>query len=235
MNSVGPRNGRRGREQAKVGGAGAGELPVSERRGAILAIAAEMFARKGFAATTVREIADEAGILSGSLYHHFDSKESMIDEIISAFIDEMVTSYRDIIESTGDPLETLQKLIRRAFDALLPNRSALTVAQNESHYLQQFERFAYLQESYAEIERLWTSVLQRGIDAGVFRSDLDTKLVYLFMRDAIWVTVRWYQPGGRYTIDELAETYTAIALDGIRQDEPVAPPKRRRAAAAATR
>jgi AcrR family transcriptional regulator len=221
---MGPRNGRRGREQA---GAGAGELPVSERREAILAIAAEMFARKGFAATTVREIADEAGILSGSLYHHFDSKESMIDEIISAFIDEMVTSYREIIDATDDPLATLQSLIRRAFDALLPNRAALTVAQNESHYLQQFERFSYLQESYAEIERLWTSVLQRGIDAGVFRSDLDTKLVYLFMRDAIWVTVRWYQPGGRYTIDELADTYTAIALDGIRQESPAPAAKRR--------
>jgi AcrR family transcriptional regulator len=228
----GPRNGRRGREQA---GAGAGELPVSERRGAILAIAAEMFARKGFAATTVREIADEAGILSGSLYHHFDSKESMIDEIISTFIDEMVTSYREIIDGTDDPLDTLQQLIRRAFDALLPNRAALTVAQNESHYLQQFERFSYLQESYAEIERLWTSVLQGGIDAGVFRSDLDTKLVYLFMRDAIWVTVRWYQPGGRYTIDELADTYTAIALDGIRQDEPAPKRRQRRAPLSATR
>ncbi len=50
----------------------------SERRDEILAIAAQLFAERGFAATTVREIADAAGILSGSLYHHFDSKASMV-------------------------------------------------------------------------------------------------------------------------------------------------------------
>src|SRR5262249_57938903 len=59
---------------ARQPGTGAAPL-VSERREEILAIAAKIFADKGYASTTVREIADAAGILSGSLYHHFDSKE----------------------------------------------------------------------------------------------------------------------------------------------------------------
>ena len=54
-----------------------------DRRQAILACAAELFATRGVAATTVRQIADEVGILSGSLYHHFESKEAIVDEIIS--------------------------------------------------------------------------------------------------------------------------------------------------------
>ena len=55
----------------------------SERRARMVALAGELFAQKGYRATTVREIADAAGILSGSLYHHFDSKESIGDEILS--------------------------------------------------------------------------------------------------------------------------------------------------------
>jgi AcrR family transcriptional regulator len=213
---VAPRSGRRGRADQRKDGETTKDLPVSERREAILAIAAEIFARKGFTATTVREIADEAGILSGSLYHHFDSKETMVDEVLSGFLDDMVKGYEEIVDSVEDPLEALRGLIRFAFNALLPHRAALKVAQNESHYLQQFDRFAYLQQGYSRVEELWTSVLVAGIESGVFRRDLDTKLVYLFMRDAIWVTVRWYQPGGRYTLDELADTYTALVLDGIR-------------------
>ncbi|MDJ0113374.1 helix-turn-helix domain-containing protein, partial [Rhodococcus erythropolis] len=54
----------------------------SGRRDELLEIAAGLFADRGVRATTVRDIADAAGILSGSLYHHFDSKESMVDEIL---------------------------------------------------------------------------------------------------------------------------------------------------------
>lgn len=192
--------------------------PVSVRRDAILTIAADIFAQKGFVATTVREIADAAGILSGSLYHHFDSKETMIDEIITGFINEMVADYTRIVEEHDDPFAALQELIRTAFAAIQPHRAALTVAQNESHYLQQFPRFAYLAEGYAKVEALWTSVLQRGIDAGVFKRNLDTKLAYLFMRDAIWVSVRWYQPEGRYTVQQLSDSYIEFLLDGIRAE-----------------
>ena len=192
--------------------------PASVRRDAILAIAADIFAQKGFVATTVREIADAAGILSGSLYHHFDSKDTMIDEIISGFINEMVTNYTRVVAEFDDPLETLKELVRTAFAAIQPHRAALTVAQNESHYLQQFPRFAYLGDGYAKVEALWTSVLQRGIDTGVFKADIDTKLAYLFMRDAIWVSVRWYQPEGRYTVQQLSDSYIEFLLDGIRAD-----------------
>lgn len=194
------------------------QAPASERRAAILDIAAEIFAQKGFVATTVREIADAAGILSGSLYHHFDSKETMVDEIISGFINDMVARYTAIVAEVDDPLEALRQLVFAAFAGIQPHRAAVTVAQNESHYLQQFERFAYLGDGYAQVEQLWTSVLRKGIERGAFKPDLDIKLTYLFMRDAIWVTVRWYQPGGRYSVQRIADSYVGLVLDGIRAD-----------------
>ncbi|WP_343243309.1 helix-turn-helix domain-containing protein, partial [Streptomyces sp. SID12501] len=60
-----------------------------ERRRELLDTAAEVFAAQGYNATTVRKIADAAGMLAGSLYYHFDSKESMLDEILSAFLNEL--------------------------------------------------------------------------------------------------------------------------------------------------
>jgi DNA-binding transcriptional regulator YbjK len=69
----------------------------------LLQIAADLFAEHGYAATTVRDIAEVAGMRSGSLYHHFDSKESMIDEILSTFINQTLDAYETVIAEGGVP------------------------------------------------------------------------------------------------------------------------------------
>ncbi len=62
-----------------------------------------MFAEQGLRTTTVRDIADSAGILSGSLYHHFDSKESMVDEILRGFLDRLFARYHEIVDAHRPP------------------------------------------------------------------------------------------------------------------------------------
>jgi AcrR family transcriptional regulator len=191
------------------------EEPTSARRDTILALAAEIFAGKGFAATTVREIADAAGILSGSLYHHFDSKESIVDEILGGFLDEVTERYHKTVAEGDDPVEVLRALVRDAFFAIGQHRAAVAVMQNEIGFLVQFPRFAYLREVAEETERLWVGVLRDGIRTGAFRSDIDPRLTYRFLRDAVWVAVRWYRPGGSYTPEDIAEAYLTFLLDGI--------------------
>jgi AcrR family transcriptional regulator len=188
---------------------------VSARREEILAIAAELFAEKGFATTTVREIADTAGILSGSLYHHFDSKESMVDEILRTFLDDILARYRAAVAEGDDPAKILRELVRAAFSALGTHRAAVAVMINEFNLLVQYPRFAYLREGADETERLWAGVVDRGITTGVFRSDIDPRMIYRFMRDAIWVSVRWYRPDGRDSPEQIADFYLDVLLDGI--------------------
>jgi TetR/AcrR family transcriptional regulator, cholesterol catabolism regulator len=188
---------------------------VSERREEILALAAKIFADKGYASTTVREIADAAGILSGSLYHHFDSKESMLDEIMHGFLDHIVVRYRATVDAGGDPLAVLQALVREAFTSLGANPAALAVMINEFNFLVQFPRFAYLREGAEETERLWVGVIEDGMREGVFRSDIDARMIYRFMRDAIWISVRWYRPDGKYRPEEIADFYIELILDGL--------------------
>jgi AcrR family transcriptional regulator len=188
---------------------------VSERREEILALASKIFADKGYASTTVREIADAAGILSGSLYHHFASKEAMLDEIMHGFLDHTVEQYRATVAAGGDPIDVLRALIREAFSSLGGNPAALAVMINEFNFLVQFPRFLYLREGAEETERLWTGVIEAGMRTGVFRSDIDARMIYRFMRDTIWISVRWYRPEGKYSPEEIADFYVAMLLDGL--------------------
>ncbi len=58
-------------------------------------------------------------------------------------------------------------------------------------------------------------VIQEWVKSGVLRRDLDVELVYRFIRDTVWVAVRWYRPGGKLTHDDVADQYLTILLDGI--------------------
>ena len=189
---------------------------ASERREHLVRLAAELFAEKGFQATTVRNIAEEAGILSGSLYHHFDSKESIVDEILTGFFEDIMASYRRVVEEGGDdPRATIAGLVRTAFGTLEPHRAAITVMQNDWNYLRGMERFAYLTKSEDEVEKMWVDTLRAGQEQGVFRLDLDPKLTYRMIRDTVWVAIRWFKPGGRLNAEGLAEHYLKVMFDGI--------------------
>ncbi|MFI6326029.1 TetR/AcrR family transcriptional regulator [Nonomuraea sp. NPDC050556] len=192
---------------------------ASERRDHLVKLAAELFARKGFQATTVREIADEAGILSGSLYHHFDSKETIVDEVLSTFLDDLVARYRVALESGGEPREVLSEMVRIGFGTLEPHRAAITVMQNDWNYLRQFERFDYLVKAEDEVERMWVEQIKAGMAVGQFRADVDPKLTYRMIRDTIWVAVRWFRPGGRLNTTGLAEHYITVLFDGLATGE----------------
>jgi AcrR family transcriptional regulator len=188
---------------------------ASERREHLVKLAAEIFARKGFQATTVREIATEAGILSGSLYHHFDSKETIVDEVLSTFLEDLIGRYRAAIERGGDPRSVLSEMVRIGFGTLEPHRAAITVMQNDWNYLRQIERFGYLVKAEDEVERMWVDQIKRGQTEGQLRADVDPKLTYRMIRDTIWVAVRWFRPGGRLNTAALAEHYITVMFDGI--------------------
>ncbi len=185
------------------------------RRAELLGIAAKLFAEKGFKNTTVRDIADAAGILSGSLYHHFDSKEAMVDEILSTFQEELFAAYDDVLAGDLDPRAKIEEAVRLSFAAIDQHHAEVAIFQNEADYLGTFDRFAYLAERNAQSRAVWIALLEEGVQAGVLRTDLDIELVYRFIRDTVWVAVRWYRPGGPLTHETVADQYLAILLDGI--------------------
>lgn len=189
---------------------------ASTRRGELLQIAGTLFAERGFANTTVRDIADAAGILSGSLYHHFDSKEAMVDELLDTFQTELWASYDEITRSDLSPRAKLEGIVRASFAAIASHPSEVAIYQNDAGFLMGQERFSYLVARHDRFRRLWRGLLRDGIKAGEFREDLDVDLAYRFLRDTVWVAVRWYRP--RMNPAVIADHYLRMVLEGISRD-----------------
>jgi len=190
-------------------------MTSTTRREELLSIAAGLFAERGLRATTVRDIADAAGILSGSLYHHFSSKEAIVDEILRGFLDALFGEYRRIVEAGLGPRETLEQLVRASFEAIHRDRDEVAIYQDELKHLRGNPRFDYLRERNTEFREMWTDVLTRGMESGDFRGDLDGRLTYRFLRDTVWVAVRWYRPDDENDHAAIADQYLNIVLDGL--------------------
>ena len=204
---------REGQASARNGPAADGSMR-SERRAHLVVLAGELFAQKGYRATTVREIADAAGILSGSLYHHFDSKEAIGDEILSSFINEVLADYRGAVASAASPRAAIEQIVRSTSRTLARHRAALAMLQNDWSYFAAQPRFAYLPKALREIERIWVTQLEAGKESGLFRADLDCKLTYRLLRDVLWIPEQWRRTRG-YSTDQVVDAFLGILFDGI--------------------
>ena len=184
----------------------------------IVSAAAKVFRTKGYHAATVRDIAEQVGILKGSLYHHFASKEELLYLVVKEPIAQM---YRAIAEIAAADLAATEKL-RRAISA----------------HLEAFDRhyphlFVYLREREAvkrrfremigfspkEYYRCWQQILQEGVENGEFRSDFDIQVTSYGLLGMLNWSCEWYDPQGRLSIQEVAEGFTALALAGLGANE----------------
>jgi TetR/AcrR family transcriptional regulator, cholesterol catabolism regulator len=202
-----------GQEKARKRGQGTGK--GSARRTQLLSIAAELFATRGYSQTTVRDIADEAGILSGSLYHHFDSKEAMLEEILRQFMDGLLSRFTAIVEGSANPRETLDELIRASFATIHAESHAVALYQNEAALLNHVPEFEFVPKTGRAVEAVWLNVLVAGRESGDFRQDLDSNIVYRFIRDTVWASVRWYNPRGKLQHEKVADQFITLLHGGL--------------------
>jgi AcrR family transcriptional regulator len=188
---------------------------VQDRRELILSTAAEMFARKGLRATTVRGIADAVGVLSGSLYHHFPSKDAIVDEVLSRYLDEIRARYAVVLASGKGPAERLHDLVVTSLEIAEEQPHATAIYQNEGQYLREMPGFGNIQSAAAEIQQTWLQVIAAGVADGVFRDDIPSWVFYRLIRDAVWLSIRWHRPDGPYSTHQLAEDVTVLFLHGF--------------------
>lgn len=186
----------------------------SKRRDEILQVAAELFAAKGYEETTIREIGDAAGILSGSLYHHFQTKEEMLHDLLRGFI-LMIPEYQAIVDRGQGTRDTICAMIDLALRTVVSNPHTVTITVHERKYLARHPTFAYVEAAWKDMSKIWYGVLQRGVEDGIVRGDLDLHLILRMVNDLIASAVDWYRPGGRYSIDEIINTQIALIFGGI--------------------
>jgi AcrR family transcriptional regulator len=188
---------------------------MSERRDAIVRVASEIFAQKGYRGTTVREIADEAGILSGSLYHHFSSKEDLAFEVLAGYYNDLLAQFRKAVAQQEDPTSLLSELISISCRGIADYPAAVALIQRSGDHLLRLERFAELAKANDEMRNIWLRAVRAGIREGIWTEDVDPNLVFRSMRDVLSGAANWWKPGGRYRIEQLAEMYTKLFLFGM--------------------
>lgn len=138
----------------------------------------------------------------------------MVDKLLSEFLHDLLERYRAVLADGDPPRATLQRFIEVAFDALPRHRAAIVVFQQDGAHLAEFERFAYVNRVAAEIEKMWMDVIQAGVADGQLVTE-NPKLAYHFIRDAVWVSVRWYRPDGEWSPADLARQFIAVVINGL--------------------
>jgi len=192
----------------------------------ILAVAARLFSQRGYANTTLRSIAQQAGIQAGSIYHHFDSKDEIaarvLDEGIAA-VTESVRHRLDELPRGADMRERLGAAVEGHLHGML-DRGEFTAAHIRIYrYVSDAARQHHraIRSAYT---KLWDELLQQAADAGLLRTDIPVPMVRQFLVGALNWPVDWYDPR-RGSLEQLAARITALALDGMVRHAPSPRPR----------
>src|SRR5690606_12382960 len=119
-----------------------------------------------FAKTTVREIGDVAGILSGSLYYYFDTKEAIVEQIVVKLQAHLWERYDAVIASSDSPRSKLEQVVRISLRAIHEYNDEVRIYQNERQLLEINDRFRASAARNKDFEAMVTRFLVDGIAAG---------------------------------------------------------------------
>ena len=192
-----------------------GRAKSESRRAELVAIARRVFAEKGYANATVRDVGERAGILSGSLYYHFSSKDALLGEILSGALDDLIARYRDAVAGAGS-LEALERLLGAGFRWVMQERESATILHNDFPYLRTVAQFEFVNEKNREIKSVWIAALADARASGAIRRETDIQLAYRMVMGLILSVGRWFDPAGPDTADATADRLTSLVLDGLR-------------------
>jgi len=212
---------RRGASAAQPEQDGAPVAPLAEaddcsRRTAVILCAARLFRRNGYERTTVRELAREVGLGSGSLFHHFRSKEEILVAVMANGIQSVIDAGRAVMRATDDPAQRLAGLFRLHMASLISGvggdamhamiyewRSLSPAAQ---------ARIEVLSDAY---EQLWHTAIDDAVACGLVQGD--AAIIRKQVLGGMNFTVRWWRPDGRLPADALIEAMLQAALPGLAQ------------------
>lgn len=194
---------------------------ASETREKLLSLAARSFGVQGFSATTMRSIAEQAGIEAASIYYHFKSKEELVDEVMAHGAQAIVNQ----LEAHLAALPVDAGAERRFRAAIMGQMSGLIkfgdFALANSRLLGQLpdkvrERQVMRREQH---QRLWNTLLEDLKTEGLLRPDLDLAMCRVVILSSINAVQTWFNPQ-KGTLENVANQICEIFLNGIKKGHP---------------
>ncbi|MDX6510647.1 MAG: TetR/AcrR family transcriptional regulator, fatty acid metabolism regulator protein [Gaiellaceae bacterium] len=197
-------------------------IAQEEKRRLIQAAAVRVFARRGFHGSRVGDIAEEAGVAHGLLYHYFDSKEELLETIFRETWQELLARTREVEESGAPAREQLRKVAAILLRSWRRDPDLVRVLVREIARSPQVQRQVdEIQEAFAAIER----IVARGQAEGEFRPELDARLAstifYGALEEILTGWVLGQLPDGDEAIGRAEETIVEVICGGLAVGRPV--------------
>lgn len=182
-----------------------GDASTDARRHQILAVAAQLFAERGYDGTSIRDLAKQVGLLPGSVYHHFRSKEELIVSVHQEGFRQLITDVEAAIAAATDPWLRLEKACGAHIRAVVVGNNISTVTGVSLFSLHDTKLRRRLQ---ADRDR-YESIFIRLIAALDVATEVDRSLLRFMLLGALNWTLVWYRPGKKNP-DEIARQFVTI-------------------------
>lgn len=185
--------------------------PGYDRR-QVLAVAVDLFNEKGYDATSVADLAAGLGLTKSALYHHFPSKEHVLEQALNVALTALEDVLDDPAAEADSAAAQLSHVIRGAVVVLVEKLPYVTlllrVRGNSEVETRALERRRVFDQRV-------TAVVDRAQTEGLLRPDIDPAVATRLVFGMVNSLTEWYRPGGPLDADEIAATVLATALDGL--------------------
>jgi len=183
------------------------------RRAKLLDVAVRVFYRKGYADTTLQDIADEMGFTKPAIYYYAKNKEELLVEIYTQIVEPAIERAQEIADGPGNGAERFFVLVRQHLATFLANIEANAVF--EVHRTLSAEAKASVQRLGREYGGILTEVYREGIADGSLR-DVDPTIAVNAVLGMCNTVHLWYHPAGRLSTEDLIEQLAGLFGDGAR-------------------
>jgi AcrR family transcriptional regulator len=193
---------------------GDGARPPKRRDREVIEAAAKVFYRRGYADASVQDIADELGILKGSLYHYIDTKEDLLYRLLSETHDDVHGILEEVAAAEDlDPLERLHLYVRKQVEYNVDNLPKVSVYYHDVERLTHARR-KQIYSRRREHEAWVVDLIEHAQREGLADPTLDpVGLSRCIFATIIW-PYQWFRPG-RDRRSDVAETCALFALRGV--------------------
>lgn len=181
----------------------------------ILKKAAQMFREKGFAATSMRDLAETVGIEAASLYNHIRSKNEMLESICFEVANRF-TIYMDEIEATSNgSIKKIETLLRFHIKQMIENFEEVIVCDREWKHLDEpyLSNFHNQRRSY---RKRFAAIIEEGITKGEIKR-IDAPTAVLIMLHSVNGIESWHRSTAKISAKELEDNMVLIMIDGLRK------------------
>ncbi|MEX0757205.1 MAG: TetR/AcrR family transcriptional regulator [Acidimicrobiia bacterium] len=185
------------------------------RRDQILDSAARVFARDGFHAARMDDIAAELELTKAALYYYCESKEDLFVKVIEARVGIAVDALEGLDTAHTTASDRVREAILTHLRIFHQHRDIYTMFLGERLRSISGEAASVVDEMGRRFEHQWAELLEEGVASGEFRADLDIPITVKASLSMCNMTLTWFRPDGRLSIDDLATTFGDIILGGI--------------------